>query len=80
MLVTGEGSKGRLDGCVIAGNADCGVKVSHGGDPTLIACTLRDHAGGEAAGVYVAADARGKALVGARNAFLRNAGGDVVRK
>ena len=36
------------------------------------------HADG--AGLRVSADARGKAKVGARNDFLRNAGGDVVRK
>ena len=80
MRVFGGGATGRLEGCVIAGNADCGVKVEKGGDPTLVGCTLRDHAAGGAGGLYVAADARGKASVGARNVFLRNAGGDVVRK
>ena len=73
-----DGAKGRFERCEIAGNASHGVGVKNGGDPTLVGCTIRDHADG--AGLRVSADARGKAKVGARNDFLRNAGGDVVRK
>ena len=51
-----------------------------GGDPTLSGCTLRDHARGEAAGVFVRSNAAGKATVGADCVFARNAGGDVVRQ
>ena len=80
MLVTGFNSKGRLEGCTLAANADCGVFVQKEGDPYLVGCTIRDHAAGRAAGIYVDGCARGGAAVGARNNFLRNAKGDVVRK
>jgi len=80
VVVSGAGSKGRLEGCEIAGNADCGVFVQNEGDPTLVGCTIRDHAAGEAAGIFVRASARGKAAVGAGNVFARNVGGDVVRE
>ena len=80
MLVSGAGTKGRLEGCEIAGTANCGVVVEDEGDPTLVGCTIRDHAAGEAAGILVRPDARGKAAVGAGNVFTRNEGGDVVRQ
>ena len=55
-----------------------------GGDPTLVACTLRDHAAGDkkwsGCGVYVDTLSNGKATVGADCVFERNAGGDVVRR
>ena len=78
MRIVGENAKGRLEGCEIAGNGGIGVFTKEGGDPTLVGCTIRDHADG--AGLLVEADARGKAKVGARNAFARNAWGDVVRE
>ena len=80
MLVSGAGSKGRLEGCEIAGNANCGVYVQNGGDPTLVGCNIHDHAAGEAAGVFVTSTARGKAALGAGNVFSRNVAGDVVRE
>ena len=53
------------------------------GDPTLAACTFRDHAAGSKAssgcGVYVDASSKGKATVGADCVFARNAKGGVVR-
>ena len=49
------------------------------GDPTLLACTLRDHAADFAAGVYVDASAVGMATIGPDCVFARNSGGDVVR-
>ena len=80
MFVGGAGSKGRLEGCEIAGNARCGVYVQEGGDPTLVGCSIHDHAAGRAAGIFVHRTARGKAAVGVGNVFLRNEGGDVVRQ
>ena len=64
----------------MAGNAECGLWVQKEGDVDLVSCTLRDHAAGEAAGLYVAASSRGKAAVGAGCVFTRNFKGDVVRK
>ena len=78
-VVVARGARPRLEGCELWGNADGGVYVKARGDPTLSACTLRDHAAGVAAGVFVAFDARGKATVGADCVFARNAAGDVVR-
>ena len=77
-------ARGRLERCELWGNANGGVVVQAGGDPTLAACTLRDHASGgnpySGCGVYVFADAsKGKATVGADCFFARNAKGDVVR-
>ena len=80
MIVSDAGTKGRLEGCEIAGNANCGVLVQDGGDPTLVGCTIRDHAAGGAAGVYVSSSARGKAALGAGNVFACNESGDVVRE
>ena len=49
----------------------------------MVGCTIRDHgaawAGRCNCGVYVAADAAGKATIGADCVFTRNAKGDVVR-
>ena len=70
-------ARGRLESCELWGNGWGGVCVFEGGDPTLAACTLRDHATGRAAGVYVEAGAQ--ATVGADCVFARNARGDVVR-
>ena len=65
-------------GCELWGNADGGVYADVGGNLTLAACTLRDHATGRATGVYVRAGSH--ATVGADCVFARNAGGDVVRE
>ena len=73
-------ARGRLESCELWGNGWGGVCVFEGGDPTLAACTLRDHAAGVAAGVYVRADAKGKATVGADCVYARNAKGNVVRE
>ena len=70
--------QGRLERCELWGNADAGVRVWGGGGPTLAACTIRDHAKGRAAGVWV--EAGGNVTVGADCVFARNAGGDVVRE
>ena len=77
MAVVGEGARGRLERLELWGNADGGVRVGAGGHPTLAACTIRDHTGGKAHGVWVTA--RSEATVGANCVFARNAGGDVVR-
>ena len=68
--------KGRLERCELAANADGGVWVGAGGDPTLAACVLRDHVAAQAAGVVVSPGC--SATVGADCVFARNAGGDVV--
>ena len=78
MVVT-QNARGRLERCELWGNANVGLYAEHRGDPTLDACTLRDHAAGLAAGVYVAATAAGKVTVGADCVFACNAKGDVVR-
>ena len=78
MFVLSEG-RGRLERCELWGNANGGVVVMCGGDPSLAACTLRDHVAGVAAGVCVRADSVGKATVGADCVFARNAKGGVVR-
>ena len=70
--------RGRLERCELWGNATGGVLVNDRGDPTLAACTLRDHA--EGCGVYVYKSALGKATAGADCVFARNAKGDVVRQ
>ena len=67
----------RLERCELWGNADRGVCVV-GGNATLTACTIRDHARGRASGVHVWGG--GSAAVGADCVFARNAGGDVVRE
>ena len=84
MIVWDSGTKGRLERCELWGNAKGGVVVQSGGDPTLAACTLRDHPAGDAypysgCGVWVNVDSKGKATVGADCVFARNAKGDVVR-
>ena len=66
----------RLERCELWGNGDAGVWENKGG-PTLTACTLRDHAEGRAAGVYLRSGSH--ATVGADCVFARNAKGDVVR-
>ena len=76
-------TKGRLEGCEIWGHEKCGVYVEKGGDPTLVACTIRDHAESSSErgrGVLVAFSAAGLATVSADCVFARNAGGDVVRE
>ena len=83
--------RGRLERCELWGNEDASVVVQSGDDPTLAACTVRDHVhrragrrvGGypwSGCGVYVWDDAEGKATVGADCVFERNARGDVVRR
>ena len=79
MLLMKSG-KGRLEHCELWGNADCGVWVQQEGDPSLAACTIRDHAAGRACGVYVLTCASGKATIGADCVFTRNEKGDVVRQ
>ena len=83
MIVSGAGTKGRLEACQIWANTIVGVAVQKGGDPTLRGCTIRDHRraawslrGG--AGLFVCADSAGKATT-TGCVFARNAGGDVVR-
>ena len=77
------GARGRLERCELWGNADGGVFGLGGGDPTLAACTLRDHAAGSrtysGCGVYVHSSAAGRVTVGADCVFARNARRDVVR-
>ena len=73
-------ARGRLERCELWGNADGGVVVRGGGDPTLIACTVRDHVAGKATGVYVSSSAAGRVTVGADCVFARNAGGRIVRQ
>ena len=75
-----DGAKGRFERCEIAGNASHGVGVKNGGDPTLVGCTIRDHAAVGSSGVYVEASACGKAKIGAGCVFLRNATADVFRQ
>ena len=75
-----EKARGRLERCELWGNADGGVHVQEGGDPTLAACIFRNHTRGKGAGVYVAWSARGKATVGADCVFARNAKRGVVRE
>ena len=70
--------RGRLERCELWGNANGGVWVLGGGDPSLHACTFRDHTGGRAAGVYVGSGSN--ATVGADCVFARNAKGGVVRE
>ena len=78
--MSGAASKARLERCEVAGNATSGVILEKSGDASLIRNTIRDHAAGKGAGLYVFENARGKGAVGADNVFLRNAGGDVVRQ
>ena len=78
-MIVASTSRGRLERCELWGNADGGVFVHTGGDPTLSASTFRDHVEGVAAGVYVAPDSRGKATIGSGCFFARNAKGGVVR-
>ena len=79
-----SGGKGRFEDCDIWGG-DCGFYVVGWGDPTIVGCTIHDHAKlrgeeleGSGCGVYVAFDAVGGVEVGADCVFARNAGGDVV--
>ena len=76
----GVGTRGRLEGCDVAFNGDCGVHVAMKGDPTLAGCTLRGHwrSGSKACGVFVDPTARGKGRVGADCVFTRNTGGDIL--
>ena len=80
-MVVSSDARGRLERCELWGNANGGVYVWGGGDPTLAACILRDHAAGQYAwsgcGVYVE---DGKVTVGADCVFARNVRGDVVRE
>ena len=81
---SGRGTKGRLVGCEIWGN-DNGVRVEREGDPTLVGCTIRDHADGDIRGIYeesgcgvfVDVSAYGKATC-TDCVFARNASGDIV--
>ena len=67
-----------MERCELWRNAKRGVTVFGGGNPhlTLAACTLRDHAAGNACGVYLWT--RSSATVEADCVFARNAGGNVV--
>ena len=80
VCVFGSNARGRLERCELWGNANCGVRVFRGGDPLLVACTIRDHIKGRACGVLVENDALGKTPVGADCVFARNAKGDVTRE
>ena len=75
--------RSRPERCELWGYTRGRVVVQSSGDPTLAACTLRDHPAGSEAysgcGVYVKADSKGKATVGADCVFARNAMGNVVR-
>ena len=88
--ISGDGTKATLERCEIWSNREGpGVQVLEGGDPTLIGCTIRDHSTilnhsrwayiGSGVGLYVRADAAGKATW-ADCIFARNAVGDVVRE
>ena len=79
VVVAHAGTRGRLEGCVIAGNGNGGVSVQELAHPTVIGCQIHDHATGNAAGVVVHATARGMAALGAGNVMFRNLMGDVVR-
>lgn len=62
-------------------NDEGGLCVENLGDPTLVACVIRDHTKGEGAyGVYVASNAAGRVTVGADCVFSGNAMGDVFRE
>ena len=83
VAVYGRGAKGRLDGCEVWANAEGGVWVAGGGNPSIAGCIIRDHAGvwgghGSGCGVYARASAAG-VTVAPDCVFARNAGGDVVR-
>ena len=89
--VCGENVLCKLERNEIFGHVGCGVYVGRGGDPLLVANTIRDHfrpgpvTGGlgadfSGAGLYVLADSAGCATVRPDNVFLRNALGDVVRR
>ena len=80
-----EGAKGRMERCEVWGNQGGGIFVKEGGSPSLLGCTIRDHAGGAAwagsdCGVYVDAKSGGTVTLGSDTVFARNAGGDVVVK
>ena len=81
-MFSGPGTRGRLEGCELWGNADGGVVVQEEAHPTLASCIFRDHADGlwrnSGSGVYVFHGSN--ATVGADCVFERNAGGDVVRE
>ena len=71
----------RIEACEIWGNGrHGGVDVRHSADPVLAANTIRDHAGTNGFGVVVLTSAHGGGKVLPDNVFLRNAGGDVVRR
>ena len=78
-----QNARGRLERCELWGNANGGLIVLDGSDPTLASSTFRDHAAGRypysGCGVYVTSSAAGKVTVGADCVFARNARGDVVR-
>ena len=38
MIIFGESTKGRLEGCNIARNGGANVSISGGADPLLVAC------------------------------------------
>ena len=71
----------RLIGNEIWGNGyGGGVMILSSADPVLTHNVIRDHAGVDGTGVWVAASARGRGDVGPGNVFARNAAGDVVRE
>ena len=81
VVVKDEGTKATLERCELWANRCGGLLVEGGGDLSLSACSVRDHAKrglSRAYGVYVAAGS--SATVGADCVFARNVGGDVVRQ
>ena len=70
----------RLMGNEIWGNGCVGIIVDAGGDPFLSGNTIRDHAGVSGRGVFVDSTSHGLATILPDNVFLRNGGGDVVRR
>ena len=68
-------ARGRLERCELWDNEYGGVKVKGGGNPTLTACTIRNHV---LAGVFI--NGESNATVGTSCIFARNSGGDVVRE
>ena len=78
ITIIGRGTKGRLEGCDIAGNFTHGVSVSWGAAPSIVGCNVHDHSVAGAQGVSIKSSACGMVTVGPGNVFARNVGGDVM--